>query len=70
MDLQSNCCSAGVVALVTFVWLFSYLGHVNPEMSCELVLSSVSFVAFSAPERLLPSVILLKNLNLTYSEVM
>ena len=28
----------------------------NPEMSCELFLSSVSFVAFSAPERLLPSV--------------
>ena len=32
------------------------LGQVNPEMSCKLVLSSVSFVAFGAPETLLPSV--------------
>ena len=32
------------------------LGHVNSEMFCELDLSSVSFVAFGAPERLLPSV--------------
>ena len=32
------------------------LGFVNSEMSCENVLSSVSFVAFVAPERLLSTV--------------
>ena len=32
------------------------LGHVNSGMFCERTLSSVSFAAFVAPERLLPSV--------------
>ena len=36
--------------------IYINLGHVNHEMFCELVLSSKSFVALVALERLLPSV--------------
>ena len=49
-------CDYEKCTILYFKILHLNLGHVNYEMFCELVLLSVSFVAFVAPERLFPCV--------------